>query len=296
MEEAVIHPEVRDHSEFGPASEVHYALAAFEQSSGHALRDRGMKLRHYDLMLALKTDGKCAQSMREISRRLGVRSHVASETLFQLARRNLVRVRRDANNRRKLALELTDRGERLLQELSLEEQQQLQTFGPALLTGLKDVLDGVGRRTSQQIRFVASANQERSEAMGKTEIQRFRQKLESRREEALQSLSRLGIETRTLDIDSPQDSGDQSILNFSKESLFQRGSQRRHELRMIETALERMREGTFGICDACGKQIQPRRLQALPWTQYCLGCQERMELREKLASERPAMQGVADWT
>jgi RNA polymerase-binding transcription factor len=132
--------------------------------------------------------------------------------------------------------------------------------------------------------------------MGKTEIQRFRNKLESRREEALQFLNRLGVETRTLDIDSPQDSGDQSILCISKESLFQQGSQRRHELRMIESALERMREGTYGICVACGEQIPARRLQALPWTQYCLRCQEMLELRDKLASERPAMQSVADWT
>jgi DnaK suppressor protein len=131
--------------------------------------------------------------------------------------------------------------------------------------------------------------------MGKTEIQRFRLKLESRREEAFRFLSRLGLETRTLDTDSPQDSGDQSILTISKESLFQQGSQRRNELRMIETALERMREGTYGICAACGEQIQPRRLQALPWTQYCLRCQEMLELREKLASEGSAMQGVADW-
>jgi DnaK suppressor protein len=132
--------------------------------------------------------------------------------------------------------------------------------------------------------------------MGKAEVLRFRLKLESRREEALRFLNRLGVETRTLDIDSPQDSGDQSILTLSKESLFQQGSQRRHELRMIETALERMREGAFGICDACGEQIQPRRLQALPWTQYCLRCQEMLELQEKLASERSATQGVADWT
>jgi DnaK suppressor protein len=132
--------------------------------------------------------------------------------------------------------------------------------------------------------------------MGKSEVLRFRHKLESRREEALRFLNRLGVEARTLDIDSPQDSGDQSILTLSRESLFQQGSQRRHELRMIETALDRMREGTFGICDACGEQIQPRRLQALPWTQYCLRCQEMLELREKLASERSTMQAVADWT
>jgi DNA-binding MarR family transcriptional regulator len=143
-EEPVIHQEIK-HSTFGSASEVQYVLATFEQSNGHGLRDRGMKLRHYDLMLVLKAEPKRARSIREIARRLGVRSHVASETVFQLACRNLVRVRREGKNGRSLTLELTDRGNRLLQELSLEEHEHLQIFGPVLLTGLQDVLNGGGR-------------------------------------------------------------------------------------------------------------------------------------------------------
>jgi DNA-binding MarR family transcriptional regulator len=155
MEGAVVHQEMvhqeivyeenKARSEFGSASEVQYALAAFEQSNGHGLRDRGMKLRHYDLMLALKAEPKRARSIREIAQRLGVRSHIATEAVFHLANRNLVRVRRDGKNGRRLALELTDRGDRLLQELSREEQEHLQIFAPALLTGLQDVLNGTGR-------------------------------------------------------------------------------------------------------------------------------------------------------
>jgi DNA-binding MarR family transcriptional regulator len=149
MEVAVVHPEMvrqsRDRSEFWSASDVQYVLAAFEQSNGHGLRDRGMKLRHYDLMLALKAEPKRARSIREIAKRLGVRSHVASEAVFHLAHRNLVRVRRGGKNGHTLALELTSRGDRLLQELSREEREHLQIFAPALLSGLQDVLNGTGR-------------------------------------------------------------------------------------------------------------------------------------------------------
>ena len=137
--------EINGRSAFSSASDVQYALAAFEQSNGHGLRDRGMKLRHYDLMLALKAEPNRARSIREIAKRLGVRNHVASEAVFHLANRNLVRVRREGKNNRRLALELTNRGDRLLQELSREEREHLQIFAPALLSGLQDVLNGTGR-------------------------------------------------------------------------------------------------------------------------------------------------------
>ena len=46
---------------------------------------------------------------------------------------------------------------------------------------------------------------------------------------------------------------------------------------MIEAALQRIREGTYGVCVACGDDIQCGRLEALPWTQHCLPCQETVE-------------------
>ncbi|MGH9529876.1 MAG: TraR/DksA family transcriptional regulator [Terriglobales bacterium] len=113
--------------------------------------------------------------------------------------------------------------------------------------------------------------------MDRQKRRRLKHILESRRDEVLEILNRLQEEARTMDDDSPQDSADRSISSLSKESLFQQSSQRRRSVRMIEAALERIREGTFGVCDDCGNDIQPRRLDALPWTQFCLGCQEKHE-------------------
>jgi DnaK suppressor protein len=45
----------------------------------------------------------------------------------------------------------------------------------------------------------------------------------------------------------------------------------------IELALQRLREGTYGICESCGQEISDRRLQALPWTQLCLECAEKRQ-------------------
>ncbi len=45
-------------------------------------------------------------------------------------------------------------------------------------------------------------------------------------------------------------------------------------LKEIESALERVAGGTYGVCEGCGEAVSPNRLQAIPWAQYCLSCQE----------------------
>ena len=112
--------------------------------------------------------------------------------------------------------------------------------------------------------------------MNNAEIQEFKRVLESRRDEACHRLNRISDETRSLDQDA-RDSGDQSIATVSKEALFQQNSQRRNQLRSIEAALSRIQDGTFGICETCSHEIAPRRLQAVPWTEHCIRCQEMQE-------------------
>jgi len=113
--------------------------------------------------------------------------------------------------------------------------------------------------------------------MTKSQIEQFKRKLEARREDALRFLGRLGDETRSLDADSPQDIGDYSVATLSKESLIQQSSERWRLVRAIDAALQRIRRGTFGTCVGCGDEIHFRRLSALPWSEYCIACQELRE-------------------
>ena len=56
------------------------------------------------------------------------------------------------------------------------------------------------------------------------------------------------------------------------------------ELARIEYALERMREGQFGICEGCGAGIPMARLNALPYATYCITCQREAERQGTSAS------------
>lgn len=53
-------------------------------------------------------------------------------------------------------------------------------------------------------------------------------------------------------------------------------------LNKIREALERIEEGTFGICESCGDQISEARLKARPVTTLCIDCKMEEERKEKL--------------
>ncbi len=49
------------------------------------------------------------------------------------------------------------------------------------------------------------------------------------------------------------------------------------DLEMIELALEKLRKGTYGICERCHEPIAPDRLEAMPQVRYCVSCQQILE-------------------
>ena len=118
--------------------------------------------------------------------------------------------------------------------------------------------------------------------MKQADVERLRQKLEFQRDETRQFLRRMEQEAESLNADTTQDSADRCVISLSKEFLFERSSQRRTVLRLIESALKRIADGSFGICVGCADEIQDQRLHALPWTQFCLQCQG--ELEEKIGA------------
>lgn len=85
---------------------------------------------------------------------------------------------------------------------------------------------------------------------------------------------RQAVAEDTLDI------ADQAVFSYQKEMLFSQGTEGHSQLTRVRLALERINEGTFGECLHCGRPIGEKRLEALPWTPYCIDCQEKIETRE----------------
>jgi DnaK suppressor protein len=79
-------------------------------------------------------------------------------------------------------------------------------------------------------------------------------------------------------VEPEPDAVDQANSALEKESLLQRGKQEQQLLRMIESALGRIREGSFGQCVSCrNEEIDRKRLEAVPWAPYCIQWQEDFE-------------------
>lgn len=73
------------------------------------------------------------------------------------------------------------------------------------------------------------------------------------------------------------DVADQAVFSYQKEMIFSQGTEGHSQLALVRLALERLREGSFGECLNCGNPIGEKRLEALPWTPYCIECQEKVE-------------------
>jgi DnaK suppressor protein len=93
---------------------------------------------------------------------------------------------------------------------------------------------------------------------------------------------------RTTVADDAQDSADQAVFSYQKEFLFHRSTREHGQLALVKGALERLKEGSFGECLQCGSQIGAKRLEALPWTPYCIACQEKIERGELADTSRAA--------
>lgn len=48
-------------------------------------------------------------------------------------------------------------------------------------------------------------------------------------------------------------------------------------LEEVQDALRRIEDGTYGKCSVCGREIEPARLEAIPWTPYCREDQEKLD-------------------
>ena len=116
-----------------------------------------------------------------------------------------------------------------------------------------------------------------SKKMDKKKLDSFRKRLEERQQALRKAVSRTEEDGRVADQDTAQDIADRAASSYTKEFLFSVSNNDRQLLQMVENALQRLREGSFGECVNCGNEINAKRLDAVPWTRYCIECQEKLE-------------------
>ena len=123
-------------------AEFRHQIRRFLRFSERAARNAGLEPRQHQLMLALKgLPANVRPRIGELAERLQIQHHSAVELVNRLETAELVRRQRGTEDRREVLLELTQKGETILRDLSLHHRTELRSQGPALLMALQQLLD-----------------------------------------------------------------------------------------------------------------------------------------------------------
>jgi len=72
--------------------------------------------------------------------------------------------------------------------------------------------------------------------------------------------------------------GDDGLADREEDEILEKeDDMERLELQLVEDAIRRIAEGTFGFCLDCGKAIPIERFKAIPYAEYCVKCEEKKE-------------------
>jgi len=122
-------------------AEFRYQIRRFLRFSEQAARSAGIEPQQYLLLLTIKglpTDRK--PTIGELAERLQLQHNSTVELINRLVERNLVTREHNKSDQRQSIVTLTAPGEKILAQLAIHHQTELQTIGPALLQTLETIL------------------------------------------------------------------------------------------------------------------------------------------------------------
>jgi RNA polymerase-binding protein DksA len=115
------------------------------------------------------------------------------------------------------------------------------------------------------------------------DTEHFRERLLDERARVQEALDYLheqhpgSMEDETQEMPSDNHPGDVATFTLDREIDYTLEENEERVLAAIDGALERIDNGTFGICRSCGQPIALERLEALPYTTQCIDCKRREE-------------------
>ena len=113
--------------------------------------------------------------------------------------------------------------------------------------------------------------------MEKKKSELYRKKLLEKQEELMRLVSKSDLDGRQADEEGTQDIADKAANSYTKEFLFHQSNDHRQTLALVNEALNRIKEGTYGFCIECREEVQTKRLEAVPWARHCLECQAKQD-------------------
>lgn len=130
-----------------------------------------------------------------------------------------------------------------------------------------------------------SADEAESNHLTDEQLQELRNRLLAMRRELLSDTALNGSRRVAGDEQNVGDESDRAMRDRQRELQLQLGQHEREQLREIDAALERMDEGTYGICEETDEPIPFKRLQAIPTARYTVETQQQLEEERALGRQ-----------
>lgn len=113
-------------------------------------------------------------------------------------------------------------------------------------------------------------------------LKHFRNKLLEKKASLINSVQKSESYGREADSDNEAaDIVDKASNSYTKEFMFSMSNADRQSLMLVDKALERIENGTYGACQNCEEPIDRKRLEAVPWALLCIKCQELEEQKRQ---------------
>lgn len=160
--------------------------------------------------------------------------------------------------------------------------------------GSKEIVNRGKKKAAATSGSASKKISKRKEAKEKeTALRETRRSLLKKREEIIREAKEeiakyISGENRQL-VDTALDEGDLAVVDISEDVNLMRLASHRQGLLDIDETLQKMDEGTYGICEECGEEIGEKRLGVLPTASLCRHCQEEKEKLETLEKARTGL-------
>jgi len=124
---------------------------------------------------------------------------------------------------------------------------------------------------------LAKAAPEQKKELDKKTLQRLRKVLLKEREEIIGGVKQIDESSKEIGQDGIQDIGDEAANIYNKQILLSLNENERVRLQEVDEALDRIANGTYGICEECGGPIGLKRLEVRSVAKYCVPCKTKLE-------------------
>ncbi|HOJ71374.1 MAG TPA: TraR/DksA family transcriptional regulator [Syntrophorhabdaceae bacterium] len=113
--------------------------------------------------------------------------------------------------------------------------------------------------------------------MDKEKLELFKKKLLEMRKDILNKAKKLKEDSYSLGTDGIQDMADAASNTYNVDILMSISDNDIKLLKDIDSAIDKINSGIYGICEECEEEISEKRLEANPVARYCINCKRIIE-------------------